>query len=138
MVAYNPTAKLSLQANVDYDHEEEFGTARTPSNKAADYAGIAVYAKYAFNPKVAVAGRFEYLNDHDGLATFITTAKGQHLNEFTGTIERRIAGHLLSRLEYRHDDSNQDFFQRGLPSFVKGQTTVDAGLVFVLEPNDTK
>ncbi len=138
VIAYNPTAKLSLQANVDYDREEEFGTAMTPSKKAADYSGIAVYAKYAFNPKVAVAGRYEYLNDHDGLATFITTAKGQHLNEFTGTIERRIAGHLLSRLEYRHDDSNQDFFQRGLPSFVKGQTTVDAGLVFVLEPNDSK
>ena len=139
MIAYNPTAKLSLQANVDYDREEQFGTAMTPSTKPADYTGLALYAKYAVSPNVAVAGRYEYLNDHDGLATFITSAKGQHMNEFTGTIERKIAGHLISRLEYRHDDSNQNFFTRGnTPFAVGGQTTVDAGLVFVLEPNDTK
>jgi len=127
VVAYNPNAKLSLQANLDYDHQEKF----IATGKAADYAGIAAYAKYAFNPKVAVAARYEYFNDHDGLATGTVH---NHLNEFTGTIERKFAGHLISRLEYRHDDSNQDFFQRGAPSFVKGQTTIDAGLVFVLEP----
>jgi hypothetical protein len=130
VIAYNPTAKLSLVANVDYDRQEGFPTSATSS----DYSGIAAYAKYAFSPKVAVAGRYEYFNDHAGLGT----GTRQHMNEFTGTIERKIAGHLLSRLEYRHDDSNQNFFQRGTSSFVKGQTTVDAGLVFVLEPNDTK
>jgi hypothetical protein len=140
VIAYTPNAKLSLQANVDYDRQEGYPVAQ----KSADYSGIAAYAKYAFNPKVAVAGRYEYFNDHDGLATTpgiinpFLLGKGQHLNEFTGTIERKIAGHLISRLEYRHDDSNQSFFQRGSSSFVKGQTTVDAGLVFVLEPNDTK
>jgi hypothetical protein len=136
VLAYNPTAKLSLQANFDYDHQEKFGNGITfGTGKGADYAGIAAYAKYAFNPKVAVAGRYEYFNDHDGLAT----GKAQHLNEVTGTIERKFAGHLISRVEYRHDDSNQDdFFRRGGSSFVKGQSTVDAGLVFVLEPNDTK
>jgi hypothetical protein len=138
VVTYNPNAKLSLMANVDYDRD----TGVMPGKKSGDYSGIALYAKYAVSPKVAVAGRYEYFNDHDGFATgipnFITTAKGQHLNEFTGTIERKVAGHLLSRLEYRHDASNQYFFQRGAPSAVKGQTTVDAGLVFVLEPSDTK
>jgi hypothetical protein len=131
VIAYNPTAKLSLQANIDYDRIEEFGYKKIP----ADYAGIAGYVKYQVNPNVAVAGRYEYFNDHDGFATGIPTAKGQHLNEFTGTLERKIAGHLLSRLEYRHDGSNQNFFQRGTYGAVKGQTTVDAGLVFVLEPD---
>ncbi len=124
VLTYNPTAKLSLMANFDYDHQG------LHSNLGKDYTGIAGYAKYAVSPKVAVAGRFEYFNDHDGFAT----GKAQHLNEFTGTLERKFAGHLISRLEYRHDDSNQDFFPRGNASFVKGQTTVDAGLVFVLEP----
>jgi hypothetical protein len=89
-----------------------------------------------------VAARYEYLNDHDGFATPISLlgiAQGQHMNEFTGTVERKIAGHLLSRLEYRHDSSNQPFFTRGNSiGSAKGQSTVDAGLVFVLEPNDTK
>jgi hypothetical protein len=138
VVTYNPNAKLSLMANIDYD----FDTGALGKGKSGDYAGIAAYAKYALTPAVAVAGRYEYFNDHDGFATgipnYITTAKGQHLKEFTGTIERKIAGHLLSRLEVRHDESNQRFFQRGSLSAVKGQTTVDAGLVFVLEPSDTK
>jgi len=137
VLAYNPTAKLSLQGNIDYDRQEDF----VATKKAADYTGIAAYIKYAVSPKVAVAGRYEYFNDHDGLATYGVAGPlipHNHLNEVTGTIERRLAGHLLSRLEVRHDDSNQNFFQRGLPTFVKGQTTVDAGLVFVLEPSDTK
>jgi hypothetical protein len=144
VIAYNSTAKLSLQANVDYDRQEQYPT----SNRHADYTGIAAYAKYAVSPKVAVAGRYEYFNDHDGLATTPGTiniallGKGQHLNEFTGTIERKIAGHLISRLEYRRDQSNQDFFERGKGNgpngFVKGQDTVDVGLMFVLEPSDNK
>jgi hypothetical protein len=138
VIAYNLTPKLTLQANLDYNRIEEFGASKKP----ADYAGIAGYVKYALSPVVAVAARYEYLNDHDGLATPISyygIAKGQHMNEFTGTVERKIAGHLLSRLEYRHDSSNQPFFARGNTiGAVKGQSTVDAGLVFVLEPGETK
>jgi hypothetical protein len=142
VLTYNPTAKLSLMGNVDYGRVDDW----TVTRKSADYAGIAAYAKYAVNSKVAIAGRYEYLNDHDGYATRsfssatppVLSVTPQHLNEFTGTLERRIAGHLLSRLEYRYDASNEDFFQRGGPSFVKGQTTVDAGLVFVLEPDAAK
>ena len=66
VLAYNPSAKLSLQANLDYDRQET--SARPLAPMTADYTGIAGYVKYAFNPKVAVAGRYEYLNDHDGLA----------------------------------------------------------------------
>ena len=128
--AYNPTAKLSLVANFDYGQQSKVG----PTNQSEYWTGVAAYVKYAVNPNVAMAARYEYYNDHYGF----TTGTAQHLNEITGTIERKIAGHLISRLEYRHDGSNQNFFQRGIPSFVKGQTTVDAGLVFVLEPSDTK
>jgi hypothetical protein len=144
VIAYNPTTKLSLQANVDYDHQAQYPT----TNSSADYTGIAAYAKYAFNPNVAVAGRYEYFNDHDGLATTpgainpALVGEGQHLNEFTGTIERKFAGHLISRLEYRHDQSNKNFFERGHGlgpnGFTNGQDTVDVGLMFVLEPSDTK
>jgi hypothetical protein len=87
-----------------------------------------------------VAARYEFLNDHDGFATPISyygIANGQHMNEFTATAERKFAGHLISRLEYRHDSSNQTFFSRGNDfGVVKGQSTVDVGLIFVLEPNN--
>jgi len=144
VLAYTPNAKLSLQANLDYDRQEEFG----PLNKPADYAGIAAYVKYQATPTVAVVGRYEYFNDHAGLATlnhlgspvFIgSNTVGPHLNEFTGTVEKRVAGHLLTRLEYRHDGSNQDFFGSGkVANSVKDQSTVQAGLIFVLEPEPAK
>ncbi len=127
VVAYSVNSKLTLQANLDYDLDEGI-----TKNHAGDYTGIAAYAKYAANPNVTIAGRYEYFNDHDG---FATAFKGQHMNEFTGTLERRVAGHLLTRLEVRHDSSNQNFFQRGASSYVKGQTTASVGLMYVLEPD---
>lgn len=140
VVTYNPTAKLSIAGEFDYDHQ---GVNRNLANSletnltGMDYTGVAGFVKYAFSPKAAVAARYEYLNDHDGLATF--TGIPQHLQEFTATVERKFATHLISRLEYRHDNSNQTYFQYGATPFaVKGQDTVKVGLVFVLEPNDTK
>ncbi len=63
VLAYNPTAKLSVQANLDYDYQGKFAA----TGRGADYTGIAGYVKYACSPKVAVAARGEYFNDHDGL-----------------------------------------------------------------------
>jgi hypothetical protein len=158
VLAYNPTAKLSLQGEFDYDHQgldHKLQTFYSTSQTGADYTGFAVYVKYAFGPKVAVAGRYEYLNDHDGLAlgangglftaTIPTTINPfptshlfhDHPQEFTATLERKFAGHLISRLEYRYDDSNKNIFVsggKGPSSFVGNQNTVDLGLVFVLEP----
>jgi hypothetical protein len=131
VLAYNPTAKLSLVGNFDYDYQGK--SSLTGTN--ADYTGVAGYARYQVTPKVAVVARGEYFNDHDGLGT----GAPQHLWETTGTIERTFAGHLISRLEYRHDESNKDFFPYGGPTeagqaFVGGQNTVDIGLIFVLQP----
>jgi hypothetical protein len=140
VVTYSPTTKLSLAAEADYNRIEEFWRGNSYTNKPADYAGVGLFAKYQVNPKVAVAARYEFLNDHDGFATPISyygIANGQHMNEFTATAERKFAGHLISRLEYRHDSSNQTFFSRGNDfGVVKGQSTVDVGLIFVLEPNN--
>jgi hypothetical protein len=145
VLAYNPTAKLSFQAEFDYDHQgidsvlqKALGTTAT----GMDYTGVAGFVKYALTPKVAVAGRYEYLNDHDGLAFFAAGAPfyfaHNHPQEFTATLERTFAGHLVSRLEYRHDDSNKNIFVsgggKGSPSFVGNQDTVDVGMMFVLAP----
>ena len=150
MITYNPTAKLSVAAEADYDHQ---GFKSTEAGiPGADYAGFAGFAKYQFNPKYYIAGRYEYLNDHDGLATL--TAFPQHIQSFTITGQRKLAGHLLASLEYRHDQSYQNFFQRNVVSGgttgtairgnalnfdsgdVQGENLVKVGLTFVLEPNN--
>ena len=128
VIAYNPTAKLSLMANVDYGRVNNyFG-----SGKAAEWAGVAGYFKYQASPLWAVATRYEYYDDIDGVTTGVVGA--QHMHEVTGTLERRIAQHLIARFEVRHDQSDVKSFLKGAATPVDGQTTVGGGLVFVFEP----
>lgn len=127
VVTYNPTGKLSLMANADYNHQDLGGGA------GFDYTGVAGYVRYQTTPKVAVALRAEYFNDHDGAT--LPGATPQHMWETTGTLERTFAGHLIARAEYVHDESNHDVFPYGkTPGFVSGQDTAKIGLVFVLAP----
>ena len=130
VITYTPNAKLTLTANGDY------GRSQKPLGftHAVDWSGIAGYAKYQYTPLWALAGRYEYYNDHTGF----TTGTAQHINEITGTLERKFVQHLISRFEYRFDNSNQNFFQKGASRFANTQQTVMAGLIFVLEPDAAK
>ena len=136
VVIYNPTAKLSLMANYDYGHD------RIPSNlvgvpsSAAWWSGIAGYIKYAPNDKWAFATRGEWFNDHDG----VETGNAQHLSEFTFTLQRMLAGKLMSRLEFRRDMSNQNTFPYRDGSFgnFDHQNTVTLGLVYAFSSADAK
>ena len=139
VATYNPTAKVSLMGNFDYGRSERFANLTKPSS----WYGGAAYIKYQFNPLYAVAGRYEYFNDPQGVATGTVLANGtlvpttQHLQEITATVERKIATHLITRIEFRHDMSNQaTFLKNSTPAM--GQSTIAAGLMFVLEPNESK
>jgi hypothetical protein len=137
VITYTPNSKLSLMANGDYGRVQGLtpvaAAACGPAcKKAVDWAGVAGYAKYQFNPLWALAGRYEYYNDHTGF----TTATRQHINEITGTVERKVAQHLITRAEYRFDDSNNSHaFNKDATKFASTQSTLSAGLIFVLEPD---
>ena len=135
VVAYNWTSKLSLQLNGDYGRVEA-----TAPLKPVDWWGAAGYIKYQFNPKYAFATRYEYYNDPQGYTTgfFDVNGDGPHFQEVTATLERKIATHLITRLEYRHDESNQTVFPEGKHTnpFVTGQNTLAIGMMFVLEPSE--
>ncbi len=144
VIAYNWNSKLSFLVNGDYGRVEAINTILSPNpfirpNMPVDWWGAAGYIKYQFNPKYAVATRYEYYNDPNGYTTSIfdpTTGVGPHIQEVTATLERRIATHLISRLEYRHDESNQAFFPKASNQHVSGQNTMAAAMIFVLEPNE--
>jgi hypothetical protein len=129
VLTYTPTAKLTLTGNGDYGRVQFSKAQGNPK----DWAGVAGYAKYQFNPLYALAARLEYFNDHTGY----TTGVGQHVFEFTGTAERKFVRHLIARLEYRVDDSDKNFFNRGASRMASTQQTVMGGLIFVLEPDAT-
>jgi len=124
VVTFNPTAKLSLMANVDYGRGDRI----VPVAKPVWWSGVAGYIKYALNSKYALAARYEYYDDHNGF----TTATTQHLHEVTGTFERTIASHIISRFEFRRDMSNQPVFAKGVRP-VKDQNTITGGFVFVFD-----
>lgn len=151
VITYSPTSKLSLMANGDYGRSERPTAAGF--NHSVDWSGVAGYVKYQVNPLYAFATRYEYYDDPDGFTTGgfspINGATGtcfansatcafsgtpQHIHEVTGTVERRIAQHLITRLEFRHDISNQHSFLKSSRP-VTGQSTVAAGLIYVLEPD---
>ena len=124
VVTYSPTARLSLMANTDYGRGDRIAGVNDP----AFWTGVAGYVKYAFNPTYALSTRYEYYNDHDGF----TTGTAQHMNGITGTFEHIVASHILTRLEFRHDDSNRPTFLKGITP-VQSQNTAAAGLVFLFD-----
>jgi hypothetical protein len=141
VITYTPNSKLSLMANADYGRSEKPVGFRGP----VDWSGIAGYVKYQLDPLWAVAGRYEYYNDHDGFTTGgfqtigllpVFVATPQHVNEITATVERKFVQHLITRAEYRFDDSNNPHaFNKDAAKFANTQSTVSAGLIFVLEPD---
>jgi hypothetical protein len=129
VVTVSPTSKLSFMMNYDY------GRGDLPAGfaKPVFWTGVAGYVHYVFNSKYALATRFEYYDDHDGF----TTGTVQQLSELTGTFERTIAKHLITRLEFRRDMSNATPFLKGnLP--VADQNTMTVGLVYTFDTRDAQ
>jgi hypothetical protein len=123
-VLVNATDKLSTYINFDYGRNKSF------DGVATQWAGIAGAMRYAISPKAAIAGRLEYFNDIDGFSTGVQ----QKLSEFTVTGEYKLAGWLMSRLEFRSDFSNQPFFEKEGGMTGKAQPTVLLGLVAFFGP----
>ena len=76
--------------------------------------------------------RYELFDDPTGF----TTGTIQQLKEITATFEKRVAGNLITRLEYRRDYSNQPTFLKGAGTAVKSQDGLTAGLIYVFSTND--
>ena len=137
VITYNPTGKLSLMGNIDYGRGDRTVNPVSLNNTTAWWGGIAGYMKYALSPVVNAAVRYEYFDDHNGFTTavvppFAPVGSEQHFHEFTGTLERTIASHLITRLEYRRDMSNLAVFQKG-QGFDKNQNTITGGLILTFD-----
>jgi hypothetical protein len=117
-------------ANSDYGRGDRLAGVVHP----VYWTGLAGYVKYAFNDKYAVATRYEYYDDHDGF----TTGTAQNFNGVTGTFQRAIASHILTRLEFRRDMSNRPTFVKGNNVPALGQNTATAGLVFMFDSREAR
>ncbi|HET9363125.1 MAG TPA: porin [Vicinamibacterales bacterium] len=109
---------FSVMGNYDYGHD-------TVEGSAVSWQGVGVYLKAQATPYFAVIPRYEYYNDEDGF----TTGDAQNVQEFTLTAEFKHSKGFFTRLEYRRDWSDIDFFEKdGLPA--DNQNTFSIGFVY--------
>ena len=127
-VTWQPTSRLTLALEGDYViqrlwKDDAPGQSAAPSH----VTGGAAYARYQLTPRMAVAGRAEYLSDRGGMFSGVTQA----IKENTLTFEYKLPNGFLTRLEWRRDFSNQPYFftdRQGV--FSKDQNTATIGLIW--------
>jgi hypothetical protein len=127
VLTLTPTDKFSAYINYDVAVDK----AAVPGGEDNNFWGIAFAARQQVSPSWAMAARYEYYRDEDG---FITGA-ARNLQEFTATLEYKLAKGFLSRLEYRRDWSNVPFFDRGNePGSSKNMDTLLLGYIVYFGP----
>ncbi len=126
-----PTAKFNAYINYDYGQNRNANATNTGVGSLAHWQGIAGAAHVQATSKVTATVRGEYFTDPNGF----TTGLPQKLNEVTITGDYLIHPGILARAEYRHDHSDQLYFQKnGIPSAVDGQSTFEVSLIAFFGP----
>ena len=127
-VSWQAIPKFTLALEGDYVIQREWRTSSPwHSSAPAHTIGGAAYARYQFTPKIAVAGRAEYLSDRGGLFSGLTQA----LKETTATFDYKFAEGFLMRYEWRRDFSNQpSFFTDRDGALSKEQQTATVGVIW--------
>ena len=121
-VSWQASPKLSAALEGDYVVQRLF-----PNSAPVHTDGGAAYLRYQLTPKLAFAGRAEYLSDRGGLFSGSTQA----LKETTFTLDYKVAEGLTMRQEWRRDWSNRPYFLTNtLNVLKKEQNTATLGLVW--------
>ena len=118
---YQMDAKTKFAANLTYGAASGDATGFHYSD---NWLGVAGYARHQFTPVIAGALRVEQFEDNNGFRT--GTLGYTKLNEVTLTGEyATLRGHLIARLEYRHDHANNNtFFGAGVGGTTTDQDTI--------------
>lgn len=130
-----PTAKFNAYINYDYGQNRD-AILGTPPDTYGDknlnhWQGVAFTAHGQLTGAQALSVRYEYFNDPNGYST----GTAQDLQEVTATYEYKWVEGLLTRLEYRHDWSDVNFFTRGnTDGAVDAQSTVTASFIAFFGP----
>jgi len=126
-----PPGKLNAYINFDYgSNQDSKEPGAQGDNKTNTWEGIAVAAHEQSTAKSAFSGRAEYFNDPDGFQT----GRPQNLWEITATYEYKWVEGLLSRVEYRFDKSNVQYFHKDASDLVNNQSTLTVAFIAFFGP----
>lgn len=121
-----PSSKINVYVNADYGRNNFAG------GGYGEWYGVAAAAHIALTKKISISPRGEFFDDKNGFST----GTPQVVKEGTITGEYKYNDHFIGRLEFRHDASNKQFFNRssaGQP-LVGEMNTVTLGLMAILGP----
>jgi len=127
VAGFNPTDKLSLNVQGNWGEDTNF----VGGTGTSHWDGVGVWASFACTSKDTEIGRFEVVSDQNNAGRFTQTAfadgtTNQTVKEFTLTHKHMLTSSMGTRLEYRHDWSNQAYFVRKDGSNVRNQNTISA------------
>jgi hypothetical protein len=133
-----PTSKISAYINYDYLQNRDATQISPTAFKTIGLdhlQGVAFALRGQLTDKWALAGRYEYVADKSGYGASIGTGINQNLNEFTITGEYKVPEGMVARVEYRRDGADNQYFVKGNQgATVKGQSTIELGVVAFFGP----
>lgn len=126
VTTYKATNALTFVLDADYGNESDLVPNSTGTGfSSALWYGAAGYAIYNLTDKISLNLRAESMVDSDGTRTGVS----QTAWEITPTVGYQITDGLLWRGEYRHDESNKQFFMSG-DHYARGQDTIETELIY--------
>jgi predicted porin len=120
-----PTDKFNAYINFDYGSNKD-----AVGNGKSTWKGLAAAAKFQATSMFALTPRIEFFDDTNGFST----GTPQTAKEFTLTAEVKMKEGMFTRFEYRHDWSDQQFFERGATGHTDHQDTLLVGIVAFFGP----
>lgn len=132
VLTLTPTTKLNAYINYDYGQNRnaiQTATGEFQTSTLSRWQGVAIDLHYQATNKFAFSPRWEYYSDPSGF----TTGLAQNLHEETVTAEYKPYDGILTRLEYRRDASNQNFFNTANGT-VPAQSTVELAVIAYFSP----
>ncbi|WP_333648978.1 outer membrane beta-barrel protein, partial [Candidatus Binatus sp.] len=134
VATWKPSFVPNLTLQTEYLYASETGP--VVNGHSATWQGLAQYLVYDFTPSLESATRGEFFQDKDGSRT----GTAQTLWEITQTLSYKVPNvtGLLARLEYRHDNSSQNYFSNnnfvnpvtGTQHLWHGQDTLGANVIY--------
>jgi len=124
-----PPGKTNAYINFDYGMNQD-AVAAQGDTKTHSWYGVAFAAHIQANGKSAITPRFEWFDDPDGFQTGL----GQTLYEGTFTYEYKWIEGLLTRVEYRYDASNKNYFNKLASQSTGQQQTLTVAFIAFFGP----
>lgn len=105
---FNVTEAFGITAGFDYGMQQQ---SKNSNNHIYVYTPVAI-ARYKFNPKWAIAGRYEYFNDKNSMLIATNTPNGFQTSGYSANIDYSPVTNAVLRLEGKVYDSKDAVFTR--------------------------